>query len=156
VSDAVRTDRDVFLTRAFDAPRAVVWRFWTDPELLSAWFGPPGTTVPADSVRIELIEGGRWELTMLDDDSASAHPIRGRIRRLEVEEYLEIEMGADTGQGSVEGVVLRIRFHDHGDRTRVTLHQGPFPSATLVALTRDGWTAAFATLDSLLDKDDHR
>jgi uncharacterized protein YndB with AHSA1/START domain len=152
MSDAVQTDRDVFLTRAFDAPRAVVWRFWTDPAHLSTWFGPPGTTVLADSVRIELVQGGRWELTMFDDGSGAAHPVRGRIVRLEVEEYLEIEMGADTVGGQVEGVLLRVRFHDHGDRTRITLHQGPFPP-TLRDLTRDGWTAAFTTLDSLLDKE---
>ena len=37
-----------------------------------------------------------------------------------------MRMGAQTAAGEAEDVILRIQFHDHGDKTRITLHQGPF------------------------------
>ena len=40
-------DTDVFITRAFAAPREVVWRFFTEPEYLARWFGPVGVHVRA-------------------------------------------------------------------------------------------------------------
>jgi uncharacterized protein YndB with AHSA1/START domain len=40
-------DREVVMTRVFDAPRELVWRALTEPELLKRWFlGPPGWTMP--------------------------------------------------------------------------------------------------------------
>ncbi|TGP82916.1 SRPBCC domain-containing protein, partial [bacterium M00.F.Ca.ET.222.01.1.1] len=39
------THKDVYITRSFNAPVAVVWRFWTEPELLAQWFGPHGITI---------------------------------------------------------------------------------------------------------------
>ena len=40
-------DREIVMTRVFDAPRELVWRALTEPELLKRWFlGPPGWTMP--------------------------------------------------------------------------------------------------------------
>lgn len=145
------SDRDVHITRAFTAPRHLVWRFWTEPARLAAWFGPPGVSVQPGSVHVDLVEGGRWELTMVDDATRSTHPVRGRVIRLVLEEYLEIAMSAETAAGAAEGVVLRVQFHDHGDRTRITLHQGPF-TPEVRDITVDGWRLAFSTLDTLLER----
>lgn len=145
------SEPDVHVTRAFAAPRHVVWRFWTEPMHLASWFGPPGVSVQAGSVQVDLVEGGRWELTMVDEVTQSAHPVHGRILRLVPEEYLEIGMSAETAAGAAEGIVLRVRFHDHGDRTRITLHQGPF-TPEVRDMTADGWRLAFSTLDTLLER----
>jgi uncharacterized protein YndB with AHSA1/START domain len=88
---------------------------------------------------------------MVDDGARTAHPVRGRIVRLVPEEYLEIAMSAETAAGDAEGVVLRVRFHDHGDRTRITLHQGPFLPAVR-DLTADGWRLTLSTLAALLER----
>ncbi len=46
------TDREVVITRAFDAPRELVWEAMSGPEFLRRWlFGPPG-----------------WEMTACEDD----------------------------------------------------------------------------------------
>lgn len=52
-------DTDVFITRAFAAPRDVVWRFLTEPELLAQWFGPTGVHVDSASVIVEPRRAGR-------------------------------------------------------------------------------------------------
>ena len=45
------------LDRVFDAPRAMVWRAWTDPELLARWYGPNIETVIHG---FDLRPGGAW------------------------------------------------------------------------------------------------
>lgn len=145
------TDHDVFVSRSFAAPRDVVWRFWTEPELLAAWFGPEGVTVPAESVTVDLVEDGRWELTMVDGPTGTSHPVRGRIVAFRAPEFLEIQLTAQTAAGPVDDVVLRLQFHDHGDRTRMTLHQGPFTDE-IRDMTLNGWVLSFAKLDILLER----
>ena len=49
------------LERAFDAPRELVWKTWTDPELLPRWYGPGVETIVH---RLELKPGGLWLLEM--------------------------------------------------------------------------------------------
>lgn len=143
------TDQDVFVTRSFAAPREVVWRFWTEPARLASWFGPPGVTVEPSSVVVELEEGGRWQLTMIDDRSGERHPVVGRIVSFRAPEHLEIAMTAETAAGGAD-VLLRVTFHDHGDRTRTTLHQGPFDPAVR-DLTLAGWALSLDQLSALLE-----
>ncbi|MCU1535508.1 MAG: hypothetical protein JWR53_1989 [Glaciihabitans sp.] len=147
------TERDVFITRAFDAPRDVVWKFWTQPELITQWFGPTAFSVPLDTVEIDLRVGGVWNLAMADDVTGERFPIQGIITACDEPEYLEITLSAQTGVGDVDNVVLRIQFHDHGDKTRITLHQGPFDEVQR-DLTVQGWELSFVKLDTVLDQNE--
>ena len=45
------------LERVFDAPRALVWRTWTEPDLLARWYGPNVETVVH---RLDVEPGGLW------------------------------------------------------------------------------------------------
>lgn len=49
------------LERDFDAPREMVWKAWTDPKLLSRWYGPRVETITHE---IEVKPGGLWLLEM--------------------------------------------------------------------------------------------
>jgi len=141
------TDRDVYITRSFQAPIDVVWKFWTQPELLAQWFGPSGISVPVESVKVDAQEGGSWNLTMKDD--AGEYPITATITRLVEHEYLEMVMASDPTEGFLGNERLRIQFHDHGDKTRITLHQGPF-TPEFRDMTRDGWNESFVKLDTII------
>ena len=44
-SDATTTDREIVITRVFDAPRELVFDAWTDREAVAQWFGPNGFTM---------------------------------------------------------------------------------------------------------------
>ena len=68
------TDSDVYITRAFNAPIDVVWKFWTEPEHLAQWFGPTTTHVDPATVEVELRPGGRWDLDMVDNETGRALP----------------------------------------------------------------------------------
>jgi uncharacterized protein YndB with AHSA1/START domain len=53
------SDRELTITRVFDAPRALVWEAYTSPEHLPHWMlGPPGWTMPV--CEIDLRPGGKW------------------------------------------------------------------------------------------------
>jgi uncharacterized protein YndB with AHSA1/START domain len=140
------TDRDVYITRSFDAPVELVWKFWTQPDLLAQWFGPQGISTPSDTIEIDAREGGSWNLTMKDENGE--YPIRATITKVVEKEYLEMVMQSDTASGFLDNEVLRIQFHDHGEKTRITLHQGPF-TPEFRDLTRDGWNDSFAKLDGV-------
>ena len=145
------TDTDVFITRAFAAPRDVVWRFLTEPALLAQWFGPVGVHVDSASVIVEPHVGGRWELDMVDDASADRFPFRARLTVVIPPEYLEGLASAEAELGTLTDITLRIWLHDHGDKTRMTLHQGPF-TPEFRDLTRDGWMSSFEKIDAVLEE----
>lgn len=143
----VATDRDVYITRTFAAPIDVVWKFWTDPDLLVQWFGPHMVTVPRESVEVDARAGGIWKLTMHDD--YGVHPISATILIAEPPTYLEMSLAADTGFGQLDDVIVRVQLHDHGDTTRLTMHQGPFPDG-FVEPTTQGWGESFDKLDTMV------
>ena len=143
------TDKDVYITRSFAAPRALVWKFWTEPERLTEWFGPAGVHTPVDRISVDLREGGTWYLGMTDDASGETYPLSATFVRIDEPEYLELVI-ATASNGAIENVVLRVQFHDHGDATRMTLHQGPF-SPEHRDQTVEGWDQSFAKLDTILE-----
>jgi uncharacterized protein YndB with AHSA1/START domain len=143
------TDTDLFITRAFDAPREVVWRFFTEPALLAQWFGPAEVHVDPASVVIELRVGGRWDLDMVDNASGARYPFRSTLVAVSPPEYLEGMGSAVEGSGPQNDLRLRIWLHDHGSRTRLTIHQGPF-TPEFRDMTGAGWEASFLKVDALL------
>jgi uncharacterized protein YndB with AHSA1/START domain len=141
-------DTDVYITRSFNAPRALVWRFWTEPEQIATWFGPIGFHVPLETVEIDLRVGGAWSLAMADENGR--YPIRGVITELVEEELLVVRLDADAEDAAIENVTLRVQFHDHGEKTRITLHQGPFATDQLRDQTSEGWELSFTKMDDIL------
>jgi uncharacterized protein YndB with AHSA1/START domain len=60
------SDREVRLTRVFDAPRAMVYEALTQPALIERWFGPHGFSL--DVCEVDLREGGRWRYVIRGPD----------------------------------------------------------------------------------------
>jgi uncharacterized protein YndB with AHSA1/START domain len=143
-------DTDVYITRAFNAPRDVVWKFFTEPEYMAKWFGPAGVHVDPDTVKVDLRAGGSWNLHMVDDASGEHYPIETVLTVVIPPEYLEGRASAQAQAGPIEDVTLRIWLHDHGDKTRMTLHQGPF-TPEFRDMTADGWTQSFLKVDAILE-----
>jgi uncharacterized protein YndB with AHSA1/START domain len=56
----------VLTEREFDAPRELVYRAFTEPELLAQWLGPHGYTMKVD--RYDLRDGGTWRYTHTDQE----------------------------------------------------------------------------------------
>jgi uncharacterized protein YndB with AHSA1/START domain len=61
-------DRVLVIARTFDAPRALVWRAFSDPVHLSRWWGPKGYTNPV--CELDFRVGGHWHNVMRAPDGA--------------------------------------------------------------------------------------
>ena len=130
----------ILITRIFDAPRAEVFRAWTDPHEVAEWFGPDHFDTPRDRVRIDLRVGGRYELTMVQRDSGAEFPVGYEIVELVEPELLVLRSDPVPEVGMHEPTVVRIELHDHGAKTRMTLTDGPYPAGMRHA--EAGWLAA--------------
>jgi predicted enzyme related to lactoylglutathione lyase/uncharacterized protein YndB with AHSA1/START domain len=66
---ATQGDREIVITRVFDAPRHLVWNAYTQPELVRRWLlGPPGWTMPV--CEIDLRVGGKYRYVWRNDAGA--------------------------------------------------------------------------------------
>jgi uncharacterized protein YndB with AHSA1/START domain len=63
---ATPTDREIVMTRVFDAPRHLVWDAFTKPELLKRWFGPRGWSMVVCEVDLRVGGGFRFVLRSPD------------------------------------------------------------------------------------------
>ncbi|GAA3345729.1 SRPBCC family protein [Amorphoplanes nipponensis] len=143
---------ELVITRIFDAPRELVYRAFTDPDQISAWFGPVGWSVPRDSVEVEAKVGGHQRFTMVNDaDPAQTSPVETTFVEV-VENELLVGEEDVSALPDFAGDVMRMRleFHDEpGGRTRLVLTQGPF-SREVVEQARAGWGSSFTKLDKTL------
>src|SRR5881296_3206792 len=60
------TDEQILITREFDAPKHLVYRTWTTPELIKRWWHANRGEVT--SAEIDLRVGGKWRYVMVADD----------------------------------------------------------------------------------------
>ena len=100
---------------------------------------------------MQLHPGGRWDLDMVDNATGEHYPIRAELTVVIPPEYLEgVEsIGSGDDPDGHSPITLRIWLHDHGDKTRMTLHQGPF-TPEFRDMTVDGWNESFVKIDEIL------
>jgi uncharacterized protein YndB with AHSA1/START domain len=146
---ATASDREVLITRVFEAPRERVFRAWTDPDEVAAWFGPAHVDTPREGIHIDLRVGGRYELTMVRREGGGQMAIGYEILELVEPELIVLRSDPMPGAGMHEPTVLRVEFHDHGAKTRMTLSDSPFPPEAR-GHAEAGWSAAFDKLATVV------
>ncbi len=141
----VTADQEVLITRVFEAPREQVFRAWTDPDEVAAWYGPEHMDTPRERIHIDLRVGGRYELTMVQRGGDTEFSIGYEILELIEPELIVLRSDPMPEVGMHETTILRVEFHDHGDKTRMTLSDGPYPTPGR-GHAEAGWSAAFDKL----------
>ncbi|GGG16000.1 hypothetical protein GCM10010964_00410 [Caldovatus sediminis] len=114
-------DRDLVLTREFDAPREVVFRAWTDSVRLAQWWGPHGFSNPV--CELDPRPAGAIRIHMRGPDG-STHPHRGLVREILEPERLVLTMALEDEAGrTILEVLTRVTLAEAkgGGRTRLTL-----------------------------------
>jgi uncharacterized protein YndB with AHSA1/START domain len=113
-------EREITLTRTFDAPRALVFKAWTDAEHLAQWWGPHGFTNPV--CEIEARVGGAIRIDMRAPNGA-VYRMKGEIREIVPPERLVFTNCAldDAGNNVTEGLTTVTLVEEHG-KTKLTLH----------------------------------
>ena len=144
-SDVARP-QEVTITRVYDAPREAVWRAWTEPAQIAAWWGKRGWRTPPESVTLDVRPGGAFRLTSISDADGSEMRHDGVYR-----EVVELErlVFAELRPGGAVGTVT---FRDLGDgRTEMTFHTTMRTSLRILGAARGGLQSAFDRLAELLD-----
>ena len=109
-------DDEILIVREFDAPRHLVYRAYTTPELVSRWW--PGERGEMESCEIDLRVGGRWRYVMVakGDFQVAFH---GEFSELVENERL---VTTEVYEGAPESPALNIvTFEESGNRTTLTI-----------------------------------
>jgi uncharacterized protein YndB with AHSA1/START domain len=146
-STPAATDQQVLITRTFEAPRERVFRAWTDPDEVAAWYGPERFDTPRERIHIDLRVGGRYELTMVQRDGGAEFPIRYEIVELVEPELIVLRSDPMPEVGVHEATFTRVELEDLGGRTRMSLTDGPYAESRHAEA---GWNAAFDKLATLV------
>jgi uncharacterized protein YndB with AHSA1/START domain len=141
-------DRELVVTRVFDAPRRLVFKAWTEPERLVRWWGPHGFTLP--SCKMELRPGGAYRFHMRSS-SGSDHWLRGEYREIVEPERLAFTWAWEDENGHPRHeTLLTVTFTEQGGRTRLTLRQAMFESVTARNAHGEGWAGGLDRLAAYL------
>jgi uncharacterized protein YndB with AHSA1/START domain len=110
------TDEQILITREFDAPRHLVYRAWTEPELVSCWWsGNRGEVTVAE---IDLRVGGTWRYVMVTDDGFEA-VFHGEYREIVPNERI---VATEIYEGMPEVEALNtVTFAEADGRTTLTM-----------------------------------
>lgn len=106
-------DRELFLTRTLNAPIALVWEVWTQPDHIARWWGPNGFTNTISVM--DMHAGGEWNLVMHGPDGTDY--INKSIFK-EVIPFKKIVYE----HISYPKLVGTIEFEAQGDQTFITWH----------------------------------
>ncbi len=132
------------MKRRLKATPAEVWRAWTDPKLLTRWFGPENVeTIEAE---LDPQVGGVYRIVMLENTGQS-HQVSGSYQEVVENERLVFSWSWVTTPERVSRVIVTLK--PEGDETILTLlHEKLFDEQAVKGHTH-GWTGSLVKLEEL-------
>ncbi len=112
------SDREMLITRDFDAPRRLVFEAWTRPELVRRWYGCAAFAMSV--CEIDLRVGGGWRFVLNDPGTGMDHGFSGEYREIAAPERLVYTERYEPIPGSDHLVTLT--FTEQAGRTTLTEH----------------------------------
>lgn len=140
------SERELVVTRTFDAPARLVFEAWTRPELFMRWWVPKSMGMSLLSCVLDVRVGGKYRLVFAHEGSEMAF----------FGTYLEVTPHARlvwTNEESEDGPVTTVTFEEKGGRTLLVLRElHPSKEALDAAGTgaAEAMVETFAQLDELL------
>lgn len=143
--------KELTITRILNAPRKLVWKAWTDPELVAKWWGPRGVTNPTCEWDARL--GGEIYIIMLAGKELGPAegmkwPMKGTFTEVVPESKMVYTSGAlddvDRSSDTFIEQTVTVEFDDLGETTKMQLHivltkiQGPKAPSAIQGMTM-GW-----------------
>lgn len=150
------------LDREFDAPREMVWRAWTDPELLNRWYGPGAETIIH---KFDLKPGGLWLNEMKWGDKSNFQKVV--FQEVTPPSKLVWHHYSSDSDWNIapnpmmpdwpKSLLTTVTFEDLGTKTNVQLTQIPMDAtdaeiacfAKMMAGMDKGWGSGYAIMDEL-------
>jgi uncharacterized protein YndB with AHSA1/START domain len=147
-SDPEIEERTLVLSRVFDAPRALVFKVWTQPEHLARWWGPEGYTLI--SYKADVRPGGSYRFGTRSPENTE-HWAHGTYREVTRSERLVFTFAWEHPDGSPKNeTTVTLTFAEQDGKTKLTLKQALFESVTARDLHRGGWSSSLDLLEAYL------
>ena len=138
-----KSDRELVVTRLFDAPPHIVFKAWAEPELFRRWWVPKGAGITLQSCEMDVRTGGKYRLEFAagGTDTMAFHG-----------KYLAVVPGERivwTNEEEDEGAVTTVTFENQGGKTLLTFRE-LYPSREALDEAMAGSAAGLpAQLDQL-------
>jgi uncharacterized protein YndB with AHSA1/START domain len=142
-----KSERELVVTRSFNAPAHIVFEAWTKPELMKLWWAPKSMGVPLLSCEMDVRVGGKYRLEF-GQDAATSFAFFGK--------YLEVTPPSRlvwTNDESEDAAVTTVTFEEKDGKTLLVLHElYPSKAALDEAIVGmdEGMPEQFEQLDELL------
>jgi uncharacterized protein YndB with AHSA1/START domain len=133
MTSATHPDQEVRISRELAAPLELVYRAWTEREMLERWYAPHGCTL--ELVRMDLREGGGFHQCIRNPKHGDCWVVGTFLEVVPPERLVySLTFSDEAGRRLTpaqagreldwpEEVLTTVTFEDLGDRTRVTIHQ---------------------------------
>src|SRR6185295_3108590 len=111
-----KSEREVVVTRTFNAPARIVFEAWTTPELFKQWWVPKSSGATLLSCEQDVRVGGSYRLAFAHPKAATPMAFFGR--------YLEVVPGARlvwTNDESADGAVTTVTFEEKDGKTLLVM-----------------------------------
>lgn len=153
------TARELVISRIFEAPRALVWRAWTDPEQIKRWWGPKGFTAPV--CKIDLRVGGAYLYCMRSPEGQDYWSTGTYREIVEPERIVATDSFADEKGNRVpashygmpgdwpDELVVTVTFEEQDGKTKLTLRHAGMPAEMSDDATA-GWNESLDKLAETL------
>ena len=158
---------EVVIWRVIDAPRELVFRAWTEPKLMSKWWGPRDFTTPV--CEVDLREGGAYRIVMRSPEGVD-YPVKGIYQEIiplerivatgdcaehpiEWQDALLKDLPSGSSSKLLESVSI-VTFEEKGDKTLLTIRSlfqtAAVRDAMVKAGMNEGWSESLDRLEALL------
>jgi uncharacterized protein YndB with AHSA1/START domain len=142
-----KAERELVVTRTFDAPARIVFEAWTEPALFMRWWAPKSMGVPLLSCEMDVRVGGSYRLEF-GHDASKTSAFFGRY--IEVTPPFRLVW---TNDESDDAAVTTVTFEERGGKTLLVLHE-LYPSKEArdgaIEGMEGGMPEQFEQLDELL------
>ena len=151
-----KADRELVITRVFDAPRALVWKAWTEPDHFTRWWGPKGFTTPV--CKIHLRVGGEY-LNCMRSPEGQEFWSKGTFREVVAPERLVMTASVADAEGNVVPAshygmsgdwpletLITVTLEEHNGKTKLTLRHAGLPAGKNRDMAGAGYNESFDKL----------
>jgi uncharacterized protein YndB with AHSA1/START domain len=141
-----RSEREMVITRTFDAPARLVFEAWTRPELFKQWWVPKSSGATLLSCEQDVRVGGSYRLEFAHPRFATTMAFFGR--------YLEVVPDARlvwTNEESSDGAVTTVTFEEKDGRTLLVMSE-LYPSKQALETAIEGMDEAMPETFEQLDE----
>jgi uncharacterized protein YndB with AHSA1/START domain len=143
-----KSDRELVVTRTFNAPAHIVFEAWSKPELFKQWWVPKSVGMSLLSCDMDIRTGGTYRLVFSHPAFDQPMAFFGTYKEVTPHKRL-----VWTNEDSDQGAVTTVTFEENAGKTLVTFHELYPTTAALeeaLAGSAEGLPEQFAQLDALL------